>query len=196
MNKKVAIRLLVSIASVMFLFGLTWLFGAFTVIGFGDARASTAFQVLFVILNAFQGFFIFLFFCVFSRDARDAWLQLLSCGRYQSKSLHRSQTRYASSRSNSFRKTTSATSLNLTSIKSEYNTSPDGHSTKETTAADQSKQNLSFKKIPDVHDISMDKKVDLKSPEMKEEEQVLEKIHKHPSESCAEVDVLDGKNKQ
>ena len=196
MNKKVAIRLLVSIASVMFLFGLTWLFGAFTITGFGDARASTAFQVLFVILNAFQGFFIFLFFCVFSRDARDAWLQLLSCGRYQSKSLRRLQMRYASSRSNSFRKATSATSLNLTSIKSEYNTSPDEHSTKETTAADQAKQNLSFKKIPDVHetDISMDKKVDLKSPEMKEEEQVLEKVYKHPSESCAEVDVLDGKN--
>ena len=198
MNIKTVIKLLVSIASVMFLFGLTWLLGAFTVIGFGDARASTAFQVLFVISNAFQGFFIFLFFCVFSRDARDAWLELLSCGHYQSKSLHRSQTRYASSRSNSFRKvkTTSATSLNLTSIKSEYNTSPDDHSMKETTAADQAKQNLSLKKIPEIPEteISMDKKVDLKSPEMKEEVQVLEMVYKHPGESCAEVDVLDGKN--
>ena len=131
MNIKTAIRLLVSIAKVMFLFGLTWLFGAFTVVGFGDTRASTAFQVLFVILNAFQGLFIFLFFCVFSRDARDAWLELLSCGRYQSKSLHRLQMRYASSRSSSLRKITSATSLNLTSIKSEYNTKTDDHSTKD-----------------------------------------------------------------
>ena len=202
MNKKVAIKLLVSIASVMFLFGLTWLFGAFTVIGFGDARASTAFQVLFVILNAFQGFFIFLFFCVFSRDARNSWLELLSCGHYQSKSLHRSQTRYASSRSNLTKKVkaTSATNSDFTSVseynRSEYNTNTDDHSMKEITAAHQAKQNLSFKKIPDIHetDTSMDKKVDLKSPEMKEEDQVLEKIHKHPGESCAEVDILDGKN--
>ena len=196
MNIKTAIRLLVSIASVMFLFGLTWLIGAFTVVGFGDAQASAAFQVLFVILNAFQGFFIFLFFCVFSRDARDAWLEFLSCGRYQSKSLHRLQMKYASSRSSSFRKITSATSLNLTSIKSEHNTKTDDHSTKEIIAADQAKQNLSFKKTPDVHEteISMDKKVDLMSPEMEEEDQVLEKVYKHPSESCAEVGVLDAKN--
>ena len=199
MNKKVAIRLLVSIASVMFLFGLTWLFGAFTVVGFGDARASTAFQVLFVILNAFQGFFIFLFFCVFSRDARDAWLELLSCGRYQSKSLHRSQTRYTSSRSVSFRKTTSVTNSDFTSAsefnRSEHNMNTDHHSMKEVTAAHQPKQNHSFKKIPEIPetDISMDEKVDLKSPEM-EKDQVLEKIHKHTGENCAEVDVLEGKN--
>ena len=91
MNIKTAIRLLISIAGVMFLFGLTWLFGALTVTGFGDSRASTAFQVLFVILNAFQGFFIFLFFCVFSKDARDAWLELLPCDCNQSKSLRPSQ---------------------------------------------------------------------------------------------------------
>ena len=67
---------------------------------------------------------------------------------------------------------------------------------KETTAADQAKQNLSFKKIPDVHEteISMDKKVDLMSSEMEEEEQVLEKIYKHPGESRAEVDIFDAKN--
>ena len=197
MSKKVAIRLLMSIASVMFLFGLTWLFGALTVTGFGDSRASTAFQFLFVILNAFQGFFIFLFFCVFSKDARDSWLELLSCGHYQSKSLHRSQPRYASSRSNSTRKvkTTNTTTSNFTSAiftKSEYNTSTDDHNMKETTASDQEKE----KKIPEINDIdiSVDKKMDLKSPEMKEEEQMLEKVCKLPVESCAEVDFLDGKN--
>ena len=174
LNKKVAIRLLMSIAGVMFLFGLTWLFGALTVTGFGDSRASTAFQVLFVILNAFQGFFIFLFFCVFSKDVRDSWLELLSCGHYQSKSLHRSQTRYASSRSNSIRKvnTTRTTNSNFTSARSEHNTSME-----ETTAADKEKENPSFKKIHET-DISMDKKVDLKQLEME----------KYPGESCADID--------
>ena len=36
--------------------------------------------------------------------------------------------------------------------------------------------------------------MDLMSPEMEEEEQVLEKVYKHPGESCAEVDVFDAKN--
>ena len=81
----------------MFLFGLTWLFGALTVTGFGGSGASTAFQILFVIFNAFQGFFIFLFLCVFSKDARESWLEVFTCGRYKSKLLHPSQAKYASS---------------------------------------------------------------------------------------------------
>ena len=115
MNKKTAIRLLTSIAGVMSLFGLTWLFGALTVTGFGDARASTAFQVLFVICNAFQGFFICLFFCVFSKDARESWLELLSCahGRCKSKLLYSSKTKYISSGSNTIRKKSSTLSANL-----------------------------------------------------------------------------------
>ena len=113
MNKKTAIRLLISIAGVMFLFGLTWLFGALTVTGFGDTRASTAFQVLFVLLNAFQGFFIFLFFCVFSKDPRDSWLELLSRahGHYKSKSL---QTKYNGSGANNTQKKNKTSSTNLT----------------------------------------------------------------------------------
>ena len=115
MDKKTAIRLLISIAGVMFLFGLTWLFGALTVTGFGDARASTAFQVLFVLLNAFQGFFICLFFCVFSKDARESWLELLSRahGHYKSKSLYSSKTKYSSSGSNTIQKKSSTLSTNL-----------------------------------------------------------------------------------
>ena len=118
MNKKTAIRLLTSIAGVMSLFGLTWLFGALTVTGFGDARASTAFQVLFVIFNAFQGFFIFLFFCVFSKDARDSWLELLSraLGCCKSKSLYSSKTKYSSSGSNTIRKKSSTLSANLANL--------------------------------------------------------------------------------
>ena len=85
----------------------------------------------------------------------------------------------------------------MTSIKSENNTKTDDHSTKEITALDQAKQNLSFKKTPDVHEteISMDKKVDLTymSPEKEEEEQVLEKVYKQPGEGRAEVGVLDAR---
>jgi len=86
-KKKTVVRLVISIAGIMFLFGLTWLFGALTVTGFGSVTASFAFQVLFVICNAFQGFFIFLFFCVFNKDARDLWIELFSCGHYKSKPL-------------------------------------------------------------------------------------------------------------
>ena len=53
MDIKTAIRLFISLAGIMFLFGLTWLFGALTVTGLGDTTASTAFQILFVICNAF-----------------------------------------------------------------------------------------------------------------------------------------------
>ena len=97
MNKKTAVRVLISFTGVMFIFGLTWLFGALTITGFGDSRASTAFHVLFVILNAFQGFFIFVFFCVFNKDARVSWMEVFTCGSCQSKFLHPSQVKYASS---------------------------------------------------------------------------------------------------
>ena len=69
LDRKTAIKILISIVGVSSLFGLTWLFGALTVTGFADPMSSTTFQVFFVILNAFQGFFIFLFFCVFGSDA-------------------------------------------------------------------------------------------------------------------------------
>ena len=68
MNRKSTIRLLISLAGIMALFGLTWLFAALTV-----EEASLAFQFLFAIFNSLQGFFIFLFFCVISKDARELW---------------------------------------------------------------------------------------------------------------------------
>ena len=77
------IRLMISVTGIMSLFGLTWIFGALTV-----DKASLAFQVIFVILNSLQGFFIFLFLCVSGRDARELWLELLCCGRYKSSYLH------------------------------------------------------------------------------------------------------------
>ncbi len=58
------------------MFGLSWLFGALTI-----AEASIVFQWLFVIFNSLQGFFLFIFFCVIGKDARDEWIQLFTCGR-------------------------------------------------------------------------------------------------------------------
>ena len=76
---------MISIIGIMFIFGLTWLFGALTV-----DKASLAFQVLFVIFNSLQGFFIFLIFCVLGRDGREHWLEFLFCGRYKTSNLHQS----------------------------------------------------------------------------------------------------------
>ena len=52
---------------------------------------------------------------VFSKDARESWLELLSRahGRYKSKSLYSSKTKYSSSGSNTIRKKSSTLSTNL-----------------------------------------------------------------------------------
>ena len=82
---------MISISGVMFLFGLTWLFAILT---FSVTGLRETFQILFVIFNSFQGFFIFLFFCVFNNEALESWKELLSCGNYQSKLLHPSQFKF------------------------------------------------------------------------------------------------------
>lgn len=69
------VRLMVVIAGLTLLFGLTWVFGALTVSG-----TRLAFSVLFIVTNAFQGFYIFLVFCAFSTDAQEAWSRLLCKG--------------------------------------------------------------------------------------------------------------------
>ncbi|XP_033096234.1 uncharacterized protein LOC117100567 isoform X3 [Anneissia japonica] len=58
----------VSIAMVL---GLTWLIGFFAI---GDA--STMMLWLFCILNSFQGFLIFLMYCVRNKEVRNHWLKL------------------------------------------------------------------------------------------------------------------------
>ena len=166
----------------MFLFGLTWLFGALTITGFGDSRASTAFQVLFVILNAFQGFFIFLFFCVFSKDARESWMEVFTCGRYQSKFLHPSQVKYASTTAQKKSKTVSSnlatSNLGTSALPSTtFNSSTDDLSEEKsskiplTSAAEEEKKEMETSKgSPEVHetDIDNDQKVDLGSPQKSE----------------------------
>ena len=74
------IKTLISIVSIMLMFGLSWLFGAFTISG-----ASIVFSWLFVISNSLQGFFLFLFFCVVGKDARDEWKSLFTCGQSKKK---------------------------------------------------------------------------------------------------------------
>ena len=65
-------RFILSLFGIMTLFGLTWIFAAFTISG-----ASTAFQYLFAICNSLQGFLIFIFFSVIPKDARQSWVDLL-----------------------------------------------------------------------------------------------------------------------
>ncbi|KAK3594308.1 hypothetical protein CHS0354_018972 [Potamilus streckersoni] len=56
--------------SVFVVLGLTWIFG---VIALGGAKLT--FQYIFVILNAFQGFFIFLLFTAREKQIRDQWIR-------------------------------------------------------------------------------------------------------------------------
>ena len=65
-----AFQLATSVASISVLFGLTWIFGALTV-----SKADLAFQVIFALSNSFQGFFIFVFFCLLNKEVRLAWKQ-------------------------------------------------------------------------------------------------------------------------
>jgi hypothetical protein len=69
-------QMLISSSGIMFLFGLSWAFGALTI-----SAASVVFQYLFAIFTSLQGFFIFLFFCVLGKEARELWLQVLCRGR-------------------------------------------------------------------------------------------------------------------
>ena len=68
---------MLSIAGVISIYGLAWVFGALTVV----SRSRFVFQVLFAIFNSLQGFMIFLFFCVVSRESRELWTQLFCRGK-------------------------------------------------------------------------------------------------------------------
>ncbi len=70
---KGVIRLIIGLLGISCLFGATWLFAAFTVTISGNNILRTLFQALFVISATFQGFFLFLFFCVLDQKARDSW---------------------------------------------------------------------------------------------------------------------------
>ena len=99
---------MISISGVMSLFGLTWLFAIFT---FSVNGLRETFQILFTVFNSFQGFFIFLFFCVFNKEALESWRELLSCGKYKSKLLHPSQVKFSSSAPKKIPKHTGSTGV-------------------------------------------------------------------------------------
>ena len=122
LEPKTVLRLIVSISGVMFLFGLTWLFAAFTFTIAGNNVLRIIFQALFTVFASFQGFFIFLFFCVFAKEARESWRELLSCGRYKSEFLHPTQHKFAGSGTagNAMKtSTTATTSVHSTNITSQ-----------------------------------------------------------------------------
>ena len=75
-SREATIRLLISIFSIMNMYGLTWLFAVFT---FTDG--SFTFQLLFAIFNSLQGFFMFIFFCVLGKEARESWAHVLCRGK-------------------------------------------------------------------------------------------------------------------
>lgn len=68
----------------MSIYGLSWTFGALVISG-DDVNASFGLQLTFTLLNSFQGFFVFIFFCVLGKDAKEAWKELLCRGKQTSK---------------------------------------------------------------------------------------------------------------
>ena len=72
---KTFIRPMISLAGIMILFGIAWLFGALTNIDKVEIHKTN--EVLFVIFYFFQGFFIFVFFCIVNKEVRESWSKLL-----------------------------------------------------------------------------------------------------------------------
>ena len=93
-SKQTIIHLMISISGVMFLFGLTW---SFAILTFSVPGLRETGSILFTIFNSFQGFFIFLFTRVISKEARETWKEFLLCGRYKSQFLHPSHIKITSS---------------------------------------------------------------------------------------------------
>ena len=87
-------QLLTSIFGITFLFGMSWVFGAFTI-----SDASPVFNYLFVLFTSLQGFFIFIFFCVLGKEARELWITLLSYRQKQPGSSVHHKTPMSSSKS-------------------------------------------------------------------------------------------------
>ena len=137
---------MISITGVMFLFGLTWLFAILT---FSVPGLREVFQILFTIFNSFQGFFIFLFFCVFNKEALESWKELLSCGKYSSALLHPSHLKFSSSAATKKPKQTYTKSTG-------FGTSSGGKSTSEVSQTDYESSTITkgniYEKSPQGHE--------------------------------------------
>ena len=69
---EVSVKTAMGVISVSVVFGLGWVFGAFTV-----EDAADVFRYLFVICNVFQGFVFFVFIVIIGPDGREFWRTLL-----------------------------------------------------------------------------------------------------------------------
>lgn len=97
-NIKATVKLIVGICVIMVLFGVGWIFGALTF-----SVPSRAFQYLFVIFSVFQGFYFFIFVCLFGKDGRKFWVGLLRLKSFKksiTKSSHPNEHNYQSSTQN------------------------------------------------------------------------------------------------
>ena len=88
---KTTLQTLISIIGIVSIFGLTWLFGAFT----ATQQTQLPFLILFVVFSSFQGFFVFVFLCIVNKDAREAWIQLLTRGKYKTNKTYTSKSSHA-----------------------------------------------------------------------------------------------------
>ncbi len=79
-KRKGIVLTMLNIIAVLVLFGLTWLFGAFTVnqniVSVGNTEL---FEFLFVVCNSLQGFYVFIFFVVLAKETRELWLETCGC---------------------------------------------------------------------------------------------------------------------
>ncbi len=85
--RRLVLRFVVNIFGIVSLYGFTWLSAFF--VATQEETANFAFQVIFTVLNSLQGFFLFIFFCVISKDSRDAWKEIVCRGRPRSKSTNK-----------------------------------------------------------------------------------------------------------
>ena len=74
LSKADALKMIASFISISILFGLTWIFAVFTFVT--EPAVSFVIQFFFALVNILQGFFIFFFFVVLSKDSRNAWKDL------------------------------------------------------------------------------------------------------------------------
>lgn len=88
LKPKTVLRVITSLLGVMILFGLTWLFAAFTFTIEGSDITRYIFQALFVVCASLQGFFIFMFFCVLDQKSRNAWKSVFLQTRKDVYSMH------------------------------------------------------------------------------------------------------------
>ena len=154
---------MISVSGVMFLFGLTWLFAILT---FSVTGLREAFQILFVIFNSFQGFFIFLFFCVLNKEALESWREFLSCEKYKSKLLHPSQAgKYSSSTGTKKPKQTNTYSTGFGSSSTGIKHAAFSEVSKSDYESTTFSKQKDFESEADIPKTTPSKKVDLGTPE-------------------------------